>query len=92
MARARRGTTQTAPERLIQFDVEMIGEKYLEGYLAVAAENIESSLMSVGATPGKDYTYIDLYKLAIQLVTAGPMESLTLKHKCIDYPLARRRV
>lgn len=38
-----------------------------DGWMEVARE-IESSLMNSGAVPGKDYTYLDLYKLAQPIV------------------------
>jgi len=36
----------------------------LEDLLLVMAKNVECSLMEAGAKPGKDYTLLDLYKLA----------------------------
>lgn len=38
-----------------------------DGWMEVARE-IEASLMNSGAVPGKDYTYLDLYKLAQPIV------------------------
>lgn len=34
----------------------------------VAAYNVEQSLIDAGAVPGKDYSILDLYKLAVPLV------------------------
>ena len=51
------------PERLIR----PIGETNptgLEDLLLVLAKNVEESLLEGGARPGKDYTILDLYKLA----------------------------
>ncbi|WP_312374434.1 hypothetical protein [Stutzerimonas nitrititolerans] len=39
----------------------------IDEYLAMAY-NVEQSLIAAGAVPGKDYTYLDLYKLAQPLV------------------------
>lgn len=36
----------------------------LEDLLLCMAANVEDSLLQAGATPGKDYTILDLYKLA----------------------------
>jgi hypothetical protein len=36
----------------------------LTDYLITVAENIENALLEVGAVPGKDYTRLDLIKLA----------------------------
>jgi hypothetical protein len=33
-------------------------------FYAIIAKNVEDSLITSGATPGKDYTILDLYKLA----------------------------
>jgi len=38
--------------------------KTLEDLWLVLARNAEDSLIKAGATPGKDYTMLDLYKLA----------------------------
>lgn len=38
-----------------------------DGWMEVARE-IEASLMNSGAVPGKDYTYLDLYKLSQPIV------------------------
>lgn len=36
----------------------------LEDYYMAVAKAIEKSLVQAGATPGVDYTFLDLYKLA----------------------------
>lgn len=33
-------------------------------FYALIAKNIEESLLTAGAIPGKDYTFLDLYRLA----------------------------
>jgi hypothetical protein len=33
-------------------------------FFTIVAKNIEDSMIQSGATPGKDYTILDLYKLA----------------------------
>lgn len=38
-----------------------------DGWMEIARE-IEASLMNSGAVPGKDYAYLDLYKLAQPIV------------------------
>lgn len=45
------------------------GEKDLTDYLRVIAINIEDSMIEAGAVPGKDYTFIDIYKMAMQYVS-----------------------
>lgn len=36
----------------------------LEDFYMIVAQNIETSLIQSGASPGTDYTMLDLYKLA----------------------------
>ncbi len=45
-------------------DYDSIDPSTLEDLLLAMAKNIESSMIQAGATPGKDYTVLDLYKLA----------------------------
>lgn len=49
---------------------EEVDIKTLEDALTVIVSNIESSLLAHGAEPEKDYTYMDLYKLAMEYLTA----------------------
>ncbi len=42
----------------------LMGSKDLSDELYAIAYNIEQSLLSAGAIPGKDYTYLDLYHLS----------------------------
>ena len=44
-------------------------------FLSIAARDIEDALLQCGAEPGKDYTYMDLFKLAVQLATVNPEPS-----------------
>ena len=41
-----------------------MGEKHLSDELIAIAYNIEQAFIQVGAEPGKDYTYRDLFQLA----------------------------
>lgn len=41
-----------------------MGSQDLSDELYAIAFNIEQTLLSAGATPGKDYTYLDLMNLA----------------------------
>lgn len=43
---------------------ETTSMKSFEDFFLVIAKNIEDSLIMAGATPEKDYTILDLYKLA----------------------------
>ncbi|WP_446323654.1 hypothetical protein [Acinetobacter sp. 1207_04] len=49
-------------KRLIDFEYGSTED--LSDYLLIVAMNIEDSLMTAGAIPNKDYTYLDLIKLA----------------------------
>jgi len=40
----------------------------LEDLLLIMAKNVEEAMLSAGATPGKDYTYRDLFTLATPFV------------------------
>jgi hypothetical protein len=40
----------------------------LEDLLLIMAKNVESAMITAGAEPGKDYTYQDLFTLAMPLV------------------------
>ena len=50
-------------DKLIK-DYNNIQADTFEDYFMAIAKNIEESLLQSGATPGKDYNIIDLYKLA----------------------------
>lgn len=43
---------------------ETIDQTTLEDFYMAIAQSIEKSLIQAGATPGTDYTFLDLYKLA----------------------------
>ena len=49
-------------KRLIDFEYGSAED--LSDYLLIVAMNIEDSLVTAGAVPNKDYTYLDLIKLA----------------------------
>jgi hypothetical protein len=55
-------------ERLIQFEADCVGETYLQDFLTIVAQNIETSFLQSGAEPGKDYNYRDLFQLAVPFV------------------------
>ena len=48
---------------LIQGAPCMARKHFTDEYLAIA-HNIENALQHTGAVPGKDYSYLDLFKLA----------------------------
>lgn len=50
-------------EKLIR-NIRLIDKATFEDYYLAIAKNIEDSLVEAGATPGEDYTIIDLYTLA----------------------------
>jgi len=52
-------------KRLIR-DYEDFDNNDLGDRLRLISKNIEDSLVNTGAIPGKDYTYMDLYRMAIQ--------------------------
>jgi len=43
---------------------ESTNPKTFDDLLLVLAKNVEDSLLSAGAIPGKDYTILDCYKMA----------------------------
>ena len=57
-------------ERLIREYREYAKDTFCD-ILLIAAGDIEDSLIAAGATPGKDYTYLDIYKLAIEVWGRG---------------------
>lgn len=61
---------QEMPERLIREAKRPLNDKNFMDLLALYAGNIENMLRSAGATPGEDYSYIDLLKLARPYVEA----------------------
>jgi hypothetical protein len=66
MSQTQAGAT---PPRLIKaFDREMSDS--LTDLLMIAARDIEDAMVQSGAVPGKDYTYLELYKLAVQIHSA----------------------
>ena len=60
--------------------------KALEDLLLVMANCIEISMVNGGAVPGKDYTILDLYKLA-QPFALHEFQ----KQEGITYPLSNKR-
>ncbi|MBS7814773.1 hypothetical protein J7560_04980 [Wohlfahrtiimonas chitiniclastica] len=58
-------------KRLIkEYSLDQIDTDHIQDALSLLAANIENSLLSHGAEPGKDYTYIDLYNLAMRYLLA----------------------
>lgn len=49
-------------------DYQHVDTKTLEDNWLEVARTIEASMMQAGAIPGKDYSYLDLYKLAQPIV------------------------
>jgi len=48
-------------------EVEDIDPDALCDYLSILASDIEDAMLQSGAEPGKDYTILDLFKLAVNL-------------------------
>lgn len=53
---------------------DAIDKKSLTDVLMVVAANIEDALLQNGATPGKDYTYMDLYNMSLKYITTSEMK------------------
>lgn len=68
---------------LIQKLNEVVPGELADEYLAMAY-TIELSLISGGAVPGKDYTILDLYKLA-QPFALEVFRNKDNKKKCMEY-------
>ena len=56
-------TRENNPERLIRKVGDTVQDD-LGDIMLVLAKNVEESMLDAGAVPGKDYTILDLYKLA----------------------------
>lgn len=41
-------------------------------FLLLIATDVEDSLLAAGAEPGTDYTYLDVYKLAVEVWKCSP--------------------
>lgn len=54
-------------DRLIN-EYENYAPDTLTDYLLIIARDVEDSMMSAGAEPGKDYTYLDIFKMAVELI------------------------
>lgn len=54
-------------DRLIN-EYENYAPDTLTDYLLIIARDIEDSMMHAGAEPGKDYTYLDIFKMAVELI------------------------
>lgn len=64
---SKKTTSQKRPQTLIG-RLDTMGRGALaDEYLAIAS-NIESALRYAGAAPGKDYTHLDLFRLALPFV------------------------
>lgn len=58
-------------KRLIkEYSPDQIDTDHIQDALSLLAANIENSLLDHGAEPGKDYTYMDLYNLAMKYMLA----------------------
>ncbi|PWD85914.1 hypothetical protein [Ignatzschineria cameli] len=63
-------------KRLVrEFPAEGCDVEFLGDALSVVAANIETSLLEVGAEPGKDYNYMDLYNLAMKYILSKESDS-----------------
>jgi|GEM_PF-2221662 hypothetical protein len=67
-------------------------EKVFEGSVKLynEASRIEKLLLTNGAVSGEDYTYLDLFKLAIEKLKAGELENIATWLRSIDYQLEVR--
>lgn len=54
-------------DRLIN-EYENYAPDTLTDYLLIIARDVEDSMMQAGAEPGKDYTYLDIFKMAVELI------------------------
>ncbi len=57
-------TNDSQKKRLI-VQLERYDRSLLSDFLSIVAANIEDAMMQCGAEPGKDYTYKDIFELAI---------------------------
>ena len=78
-------THNHSPKSLIR-DFSLLGSNDLEDCFLIIAKNIENSLLMVGARPGEDYTYLDLYKLA------APFVLHRFRKKELNYEIAWDRI
>lgn len=69
-------------EKALFKNLELMTSYSLSDELYAVAFNIEQTLLSTGAIPGKDYNYLDLVKLAQPFV----LELIRSKDKIISYP------
>jgi len=53
------------PERLI-LEYNTYGKDDLGDHIAMLAMNIEDGMLTAGGIPGKDYTFLDVIKLAVE--------------------------
>jgi len=67
-------TSKERSDRLIK-EFKRFEDESMTDFLSIAARDIEDALLQCGAEPGKDYTYMDLFKLAVQLATVNPEPS-----------------
>jgi hypothetical protein len=54
------------PERLIK-SLDEYNDETLTDHLSFLARDIEDAMLQCGGVPGKDYTFMDIFKLASQL-------------------------
>lgn len=54
------------------------------------ATRIEKLLVINNAVPGKDYTYLDLFKLAVEKLKVDQLENIWTEIKSIEYQLYDR--
>jgi len=52
------------PSKPLLPSFQHVGANDFSDFYAIMARNVEDALITGGATPGKDYTILDLYKLA----------------------------
>ena len=84
-AAAKKPTPRKPANRLIQKLGHMGAGELSDEYFALAY-NVEDALLYAGAVPGKDYTYLDLFRLA------GPLVLEKFKDGKTEYTYPANRV
>ena len=67
-ARAADEKAESAPPRRLLRVYDTTDPRATEDFIYICALNIEDAMLTGGATPGVDYTILDLYRLAIQIL------------------------
>jgi hypothetical protein len=65
----------SVPERLIR-EHSRYAPDMLTDTLMILARDVEDAMIQSGAVPGKDYTYLNIFELAVRLHAAATMGAL----------------